>query len=60
MAAVRAGRQPSEVTLVAVTKRQPAAVLVEALAAGITDVGENYVQETAEKQGLAPAGAFAE
>lgn len=52
LAAVRAGRQPSEITLVAVTKRQPAAALVEALAAGVTDVGENYVQETTEKQSL--------
>ena len=48
----RAGRLPSEVTLVAVTKRQPAAAVLEVLAAGVSDLGENYVQEAAEKRGL--------
>ena len=44
-AAVKAGRDPSSITIVAVTKTHPAAVVKEALAAGITDVGENRVQE---------------
>ncbi|MGI4789070.1 MAG: YggS family pyridoxal phosphate-dependent enzyme [Janthinobacterium lividum] len=49
-AAQQAGRRPEEITLVAVTKKKPASAIVEALAAGITDVGENYVQEAAEKR----------
>ena len=47
----RTGRQPTEVTLVAVTKKQPAAAVLEASAAGVVDVGENYVQEAQEKRG---------
>ena len=46
----RAGRLPQEITLVAVTKKQPAAAVAEALAAGALDLGENYVQEGAEKR----------
>lgn len=49
-AAERAGRKPEEITLVAVTKKQSAATVAEALAAGADDVGENYVQEAAEKR----------
>ena len=49
-AAERAGRSPSEITLVAVTKKKPASAVTEALAAGITDVGENYVQEAEAKR----------
>ncbi|MDQ2799037.1 MAG: YggS family pyridoxal phosphate enzyme, partial [Armatimonadota bacterium] len=49
-AAERSGRRAEEITLVAVTKKQPASALREAQAAGATDVGENYVQETIEKQ----------
>jgi len=50
VAAERAGRRPDEITLVAVTKKQPASTVAEALAAGATDIGENYVQEAAEKR----------
>ncbi len=46
----RAGRQAEEITLVAVTKKKPASAVREALAAGVFDVGENYVQETTEKR----------
>ncbi len=46
----RAGRQPSDVTLVAVAKTFPASLIREALAAGLYDIGENYVQELASKQ----------
>ena len=49
-AAVGAGRDPSEITIVAVTKTHPAATVEEALAAGVTDVGENRVQEFLEKR----------
>lgn len=43
------GRQPAEVTLVAVTKTKTAPLIAEAIAAGATDLGENRVQEAAEK-----------
>lgn len=51
-AAGRAGRRAEDITLVAVTKKKPASAVLEALSAGVFDVGENYVQETAEKQEL--------
>lgn len=40
----------SEVTLIGVAKRQPAEAVRAALAAGLTDVGENYAQELRAKQ----------
>jgi len=46
----RASRPRHEVKLVAVTKTFPALDVVHAVAAGITDVGENKVQEAREKQ----------
>jgi pyridoxal phosphate enzyme (YggS family) len=46
----RAGRPPSEVTIVAVSKTHPAGAIREAAAAGATDFGENYAQELATKQ----------
>jgi PLP dependent protein len=48
-AAVRAGRRPEEVTLVAVSKTKPVEAVLAALAAGQTVFGENRVQEAAEK-----------
>ena len=48
-AAVRAGRDPADVGLVAVTKTHPAAVVREAAEAGLTVFGENYVQEARDK-----------
>jgi pyridoxal phosphate enzyme (YggS family) len=50
-ACARAGRSASEVTLVAVSKTQPAAAVREAYAAGQRVFGENYVQELVEKAG---------
>ena len=50
-AAVKAGRDPSSITIVAVTKTHPASVVKEALEAGVTDVGENRVQEFLGKAG---------
>jgi pyridoxal phosphate enzyme (YggS family) len=44
-AARRAGRDPSTVRIVAATKTVPAARIVEAMHAGIADVGENRAQE---------------
>jgi pyridoxal phosphate enzyme (YggS family) len=46
----RAGRDRAEVRLVAVTKTFPATDVDAAIAAGMTDVGENKVQETREKR----------
>jgi PLP dependent protein len=54
-AAQRAGRQPDEVTLIAVTKTHPARLVAQAFAAGVCDVGENRVQEAAEKIALMSA-----
>jgi len=48
-AASRAGRRGSDVTLVTVTKTRSIAEIKEAVAAGATDLGENYVQESEEK-----------
>jgi PLP dependent protein len=48
-AAARAGRAPSGVTLIAVSKTRPAEDIAEAVTAGIEHVGENRVQEAAEK-----------
>ena len=48
-AARRAGRRPEEVTLVAVSKTHPAALVSAAAAAGATDFGENRVQEAEAK-----------
>ena len=48
-AAIKAGRAPEDVTLVAVSKTKPAQAVLDALAAGQTVFGENRVQEAAEK-----------
>lgn len=51
-AATAAGREPSEVTLVAVSKTHPPQLVREAMAAGVTDFGENRVEELVSKQPL--------
>jgi pyridoxal phosphate enzyme (YggS family) len=48
-AAIRARRDPAAVTLLAVSKTHPAALIEEARAAGQRAFGENYVQEALEK-----------
>ena len=48
-AAGRSGRTGADVTLVAVTKTRSAAEIREAIACGVRDVGENYVQEAEAK-----------
>jgi len=48
-AAERAGRSPQEVTVVAVSKGFPVEVIRQALAAGVTHIGENRVQEAEPK-----------
>ncbi len=49
-AAARAGRKRSDIQLVAVTKKFPAAAIREAYALGLRDFGENYVQEFETKR----------
>ncbi|MCK4657788.1 MAG: YggS family pyridoxal phosphate-dependent enzyme [candidate division Zixibacteria bacterium] len=46
----RSGRTGDSVAIVAVTKRFPPEAINAAVAAGITDIGENRVQETSEKK----------
>jgi len=48
-AAERGQRSPDSVKLLAVTKTVPVPVIEEAIRAGITALGENYVQEAREK-----------
>lgn len=48
-AAQAAGRAPSDVTLVAVSKTHPAPLMAEARAAGQCAFGENFLQEAVEK-----------
>jgi pyridoxal phosphate enzyme (YggS family) len=48
-AAQAAGRDPAAITLVAVSKTQPAGSIRRAATAGVTDFGENYLQEALPK-----------
>lgn len=57
-AAGKAGRQPGDITLVAVSKKKPADAVIEAWEAGLTDFGENYVQEAAEKRAVTDRGKW--
>ena len=55
-AAAAAGREPGKVTLLAVSKTHPAALVEQALAAGQRAFGENYVQEAIDKMAALPDG----
>ncbi|CUS82939.1 hypothetical protein JGI16_10526 [Candidatus Kryptonium thompsonii] len=46
----KVGRNPDEITIVAVTKTVPVEKIKEAINAGIYDIGENRVQELLEKR----------
>lgn len=48
-AAARAGRDPGDILLVAVTKTRSAAEINEAIDAGVRAIGENRIQEAASK-----------
>ena len=50
----KAGRDLSEIKLVAVSKRFPVKKIIEAANAGQVLFGENYIQEVIEKKPLAP------
>lgn len=57
-ACVAAGRSPSEVTIIAVSKLHPARAVDDVAAAGATDVGENYAQElVAKRAAVSPASS---
>ena len=49
-AALAAGRRVDSITLLGITKGQPAAALQAAARAGITEFGESYLQEALEKR----------
>ena len=47
--AQKVGRSPADITLIAVSKRQPVVAIQEAIKGGHQDFGENFVQEAEEK-----------
>ena len=57
-AARRAGRDPGEVRLVAVTKTIEPARVRDAIAAGLTTLGENRVQEAEAKRAAVPGASW--
>lgn len=54
----RVGRDPAEVRLVAVTKGVPPSLVSWAMAAGVEEFGENYVQELAGKRAAVGGGRW--
>jgi pyridoxal phosphate enzyme (YggS family) len=50
----RAGRDPADVTLVAVAKTFPVVAVRQAVESGTADIGENYVQELLRKRDALP------
>jgi PLP dependent protein len=52
----RCGRKADEITIIAVTKTHPAEVVRQAVAAGLTEIGENRIQEAEIK--LAELGSI--
>ena len=49
VSAEKSGRSYEDITLIAVTKTHPAEAINEAIDCGVTDIGENKVQEIMEK-----------
>jgi len=56
----RAGREIEDVTIMAATKGRSVPEIVEAVEAGISDVGENYVQELLDKKGELDEAGYSE
>jgi PLP dependent protein len=54
LAAQRAGRDPAEITLVAVSKTHPAQTVAAAAQAGLVDFGENRLEEAGPKMQAVP------
>jgi len=48
-AAADCGRNPGEITLVGVSKKHPIEKMQQAIHAGLSDLGENYIQEAVDK-----------
>lgn len=57
-ACAEAGRNPTSIEILPVSKRQPLTLVQQAAALGFTRFGENYVQEGAAKAEAAPELAF--
>jgi len=57
LAAQRSRRPPEAITIVCAAKTKGPELVRAALAAGATDIGENYVQEAQEKSALVPEPA---
>ena len=55
--AQRCGRRPEAITIVCAAKTKGPDAVRAALAAGATDIGENYVQEAQQKSALVPEPA---
>ncbi len=53
-ACLRAGRNPKEVTLIAVSKTKPVSMIQEVLEEGVADFGENKPQELRDKYEVLP------
>ncbi len=49
-AAVACGRPSSEINLIGVSKKKPIEMVAEAFASGLTEIGENYVEEFLNKE----------
>lgn len=49
-ACIKAGRNPNEITIIAISKKQTVTAINEAISLGITNIGESYVQEFLEKK----------
>jgi pyridoxal phosphate enzyme (YggS family) len=58
VACARAGRAPSDVTLVAVSKTHPPERVQAAIEAGLTVLGENRVQEAVDKAAATSGGSW--
>ena len=50
----RSGRDPREVTLIAVSKTKPISMIEEIMAEGVVDFGENKPQELRDKYEVLP------
>ncbi len=57
-AAERAGMTSDRITLIAVTKTWSSAIAADAVRGGATDLGENRVQEAAEKRSRVPSARW--
>ena len=53
-AARRAGRNPEDITLIAVSKTKPVSMIQEIYDAGVREFGENKVQEIVSKSEVLP------